>query len=133
MVASGKFKISALSRAESKATFPENVNVKKADYSSHAALVEALTGQDALICTLNDEAAGVQVQLIDAAIEAGVRRFIPSEFGGNEMEAIVPELEGGLAGKRAIIDILKQKATEAAGLGREFHWTGVNNGVLFDW
>jgi uncharacterized protein YbjT (DUF2867 family) len=95
------------------------LDVKKANFTSHTALVEALEGQDALICTLNDEAAPVQVQLIGAAAEAGVKRFIPSKFAGNEMEAAVPEMEYALAGKKAIIELLKAKAAE--------------NGIFFDW
>jgi hypothetical protein len=107
--------------------------VKKVDFISHSALVEALTGQDALICTLNDDASGIQVQLIEAAVEAGVKRFIPNEWGGSEMIAPVPELEALMAAKRAIIDLLKQKAAEAAAAGKVFHWTGVDDGVFFDW
>jgi hypothetical protein len=31
------------------------------------------------------------------------------------------------------VDLLKIKAAEAEADGKEFHWTGVNNGVFFDW
>ncbi|KFY98418.1 hypothetical protein V498_01485 [Pseudogymnoascus sp. VKM F-4517 (FW-2822)] len=133
LLASGLFNVSVLSRAESTAVFPPTVNVKKADHSSHKDLVEALKGQDALICTLSDEAGGVQVQLIDAAIEAGVKRFLPSEWGNCHIKAPVPESEPVVEGKNAIIEVLKEKTTEAQAKGQEFHWTGVNVGLFFDW
>lgn len=107
--------------------------MKKADLSSHASLVEALKDQDAFICTLNDFALGVQEQLIDAAFEAGVKRFISNEWGVNEMDSHVTELQEALNGRRSIIELLKYKSAEATKAGNEFHWTGVNNGLFFDW
>lgn len=44
-------------------------------------LSAALKGIDAIVSTVNHEAIENQTVLIDAAIAAGVRRFIPSEYG----------------------------------------------------
>jgi hypothetical protein len=93
LTASGLFNVSVLSRTESTATFSPGIIVKKVDFTSHSALVSALKGQDALICTLNDGAAALQAPLIEAAVEAGVRRFIPSEWGGSDVHSSVPEVE----------------------------------------
>ncbi len=75
----------------------------------------------------------MQVQLIEAAVEAGVKRFIPSEWGSIDIPAPVPEMEEAMAGRWAVIDFLKQKAKEAEAEGKDFHWTAVNCGIFFDW
>lgn len=68
-----------LSRATSSAAFPTGTTVKKVDYEDEAALVEAFTGQDAVISTLTAQFVASQTKLIDAAAKAGVKRFIPSD------------------------------------------------------
>lgn len=69
-----------------------------------------------------------QQKIIDAAVEAGVKRFIPSEYGINTQN-----LEGGigkiLSGKTASQKILKKAAAENA----EFSWTGLSTSMFFDW
>lgn len=51
------------------------------DYSSTGILAAALRGQDAVISTVGSSGISGQKTVIDACIEAGVRRFIPSDFG----------------------------------------------------
>ncbi len=54
------------------------------DYESdESSLRQALQGQDVLVSALGKGALAIQGRLIDAAVAAGVRRIIPSEFGGN--------------------------------------------------
>lgn len=74
------FNVSALSRAESKSEL-NNVNVVKGDYNDAAFLTKALTGQDALVLAVGSNSLDTQKNLIDAAVAAGVKRIIPSEFG----------------------------------------------------
>ncbi|KAK9695956.1 hypothetical protein K7432_012719 [Basidiobolus ranarum] len=52
------------------------------DYHNHDDLVEALRGIDAIVSTISGTALlDGQIILINAAVEAGVKRFLPSEFG----------------------------------------------------
>lgn len=51
------------------------------DYTSVESLTAALQGQDAVVSTIGGEALEGQTVLIDATIAAGVKRFIPSDFG----------------------------------------------------
>lgn len=53
------------------------------DYANHDALVEAFKGHDALLITIGDmpNLPKNSKVLIDAAIDAGVKRIIPSEYG----------------------------------------------------
>ena len=127
------FKVTILSRLESTATFPSGIEVKKVDFTSQHALVRALESQHAVICILNDLAGGVQFQLIEAAVEAGVKRFIPSEWGSSDIVASVPELENSFEERSKIIELLERKAKEATVAGKEFHWSAVNCGVFMDW
>ncbi|TVY79743.1 Pinoresinol reductase 1 [Fusarium oxysporum f. sp. cubense] len=98
------FKVTTITRQESKATFPADVVVKRVDLSSEESLIEAVKGQDAVISTVSGEAIASQKLFIDAAITAQVKRFIPSEFGINTREArntnfgqfVAPKIADGL-------------------------------------
>ncbi|KAK5175103.1 uncharacterized protein LTR77_000240 [Saxophila tyrrhenica] len=80
LLASG-FDLTALVRPNSTSTLPASIPSIPVDYTDTAALTTALTGFDALISTVGSPAIHLQTYLIDACIAAGVRRFIPSEFG----------------------------------------------------
>lgn len=62
---------------------PEQLKVIKVDLNNHADLVHALKDQDALILTMtaNQELGTTSLNLINAAVEAGVKLVIPSDFG----------------------------------------------------
>jgi hypothetical protein len=61
-------------------------------------------------------------------VKAGVKRFIPSEFGVNTQK-----VQGGaakiLAGKVKTQELLNQ----AVKSNPNFSWTGVANNLFFDW
>lgn len=79
LVSSGLFNVSALSRS-SASTLPTSVKILHADYNDHAALVAALRGQDAVVCAIDHVGNESQERLIDAAAEAGVKKFVPSHW-----------------------------------------------------
>ena len=85
LVADVNFQVSALSRVDSSAKFPSGINLIKIDYSDQSALVEALTGQDIVISAIGGEGVlkNFDKTLIEVALAAGVKWFIPSEFGFN--------------------------------------------------
>ncbi|KAF2810515.1 isoflavone reductase [Mytilinidion resinicola] len=118
--------VTVLSRKESTSTFPSEVKVIKVDYTDASALASALKGQDAVISVLATAAGAVQPKIIDAAIAAGVKRFIPTEFGSDtasaDVRAIVPAFEG----KKAVVDYLKNRE-------KEISWTALVTGPFFDW
>jgi NmrA-like family len=66
---------------------------------------------------------------VDAAIAAGVKRFIPSEFGINTRKVRDLSIGKILAGKIGVVDYLQEKAKENEG----FTWTGITTGLFFDW
>lgn len=67
-----------MSRSTSDA--PSGAKVVQVDYSSVESLSAALKGHDAVVSTANGAATPSLFKLIDAAIIAGVKRFIPNEF-----------------------------------------------------
>ncbi|RAL08043.1 aromatic alcohol reductase [Aspergillus homomorphus CBS 101889] len=83
LLEAGKFNVTVIRRAGSTSTFPANVKVIDVDYSSLASLKSAFQGQDAVISFVPTFAADAQKAFVDAAIESGVSRFIPSEFSAN--------------------------------------------------
>ncbi|KAH8124725.1 hypothetical protein LI328DRAFT_167071 [Trichoderma asperelloides] len=71
---------------------PEGIPIVQIDLKDHGSLVKALTGADAAVVFTQFNPGGdldiVQIALINAAIEAGVKLFVPSEWapdtaGGN--------------------------------------------------
>ncbi|KAL6828039.1 hypothetical protein V8C40DRAFT_265186 [Trichoderma camerunense] len=75
------FEVTVITRLESQATFTDKVTVKRIDITSKEAVESVLQGHDALVSTISPAAVGDQKTIIDAAVAAKVRRFLPSEFG----------------------------------------------------
>ncbi len=115
LLADSNFNVSILSRIESTAPFPSNVNVIKVDYSNQAALIQALTEQDVVISAVGGAAIvnNFDKSLIEAAIEAGVKWIIPSEFGSdleNSFSASLPIKTNKVANTK----LLKQNESRIA-------------------
>jgi uncharacterized NAD-dependent epimerase/dehydratase family protein len=73
-----------LTRPGSKFTAPENVIRKDVDFTGVQSLADAMKGNEALVITIGRTAGdvfAVQKTLVDAAIEAGIKRVIPAHFG----------------------------------------------------
>ncbi|KAL6710739.1 hypothetical protein ACN47E_007796 [Coniothyrium glycines] len=120
------FNTTVLSRQGSKSTFPSGVKVIHADYDSNSSLKEAFAGQDAVISLVGGAALGDQNKLIDAAIAAGVKRFIPSEFGSNTPDKRTRDIVPAFEAKKGTVDYLKTKEDVIS-------WTSIITGPFFDW
>ncbi|KAM7217480.1 hypothetical protein V8F06_007111 [Rhypophila decipiens] len=123
------FKVTAIARESSTSTQPDGANVKKADFSSVESLTKALEGQDAVVITVASAAVGEQNPIIDAAIKAGAKRIIPSEFGHNPAKIKHQTLNTLLGGKHKTLEYLieQTKAHPATS------WTGIATEPFFDW
>lgn len=91
------------------------VEVKLADVTDHAELIPALRGTDYLVSCVPINATESQYPLIWAAKEAGVERFVPSEFGAiYEFEQFWPTdtIHRAMARQKAFI----RRVIELAGL-----------------
>lgn len=118
------FEVTILSSSGNTSALPSAVKVIKVDYSSQDSVVSALRGQEVFISTIpkHDQ----QPALIDAAIAAGVQRFIPSEFGsntiGNEKVRALPVF----AGKVKTQEYLRSKQDQIS-------YTFLITGLFLDW
>ena len=122
------FTVTALTRQSSKHTFPASVTAIPVDFTSLDSLTDALKGQDAVVSVLGTMSVGNQGPLVEAALAAGVKRFIPSEFGVNTRKAKGKPIGKILAAKIDLVDELEVKAKENPG----FSWTGLGVGLFFD-
>lgn len=105
--------------------FSSNVKVIKTDYTKDN-LVSALKDQDAVVSLLGSPGlADAQLALIDAAAEAGVKRFIPSEFGHNTGNKKIVDLVPIFGGKRKFVERIQSHSS--------LTWTAVITGLFFDW
>ncbi|KAM0321459.1 hypothetical protein ACHAQA_010106 [Verticillium albo-atrum] len=123
---SGRFNVTAAVR-KSNTSFPSAVNVKIVDFSSLEELIEAFKGQDAVIDATMSSDSDMPLRMVEAAVIAGVSRFIPSEFSidPNNSKARAVPVYGP---KNEVITRLKELA--AAG---KLTWTTVSNGAFLDW
>ncbi|KAK4948607.1 hypothetical protein LTR10_012611 [Elasticomyces elasticus] len=76
-----KFQVKILTRSKKPRQFDTSVDVVEVDFTSVESLTAALKGIDAVVSTVAGAAIKTQTVLIDAAAVAGVKRFIPSEYG----------------------------------------------------
>jgi hypothetical protein len=108
--------------------YSENVKVITTDYSP-TSLALAFAGQDAVLSLLGLSAISQQYALVEAAVKAGVKRFLPSEFGIDNASAHVLAAVPPFRVRTELIDTLKAK--QAA--GSRIEWTAVVTGLFIDW
>ncbi|KIW84034.1 hypothetical protein Z517_03280 [Fonsecaea pedrosoi CBS 271.37] len=105
----------------------DRVQYKQVDYDSVDSLTDALRAQDAVVSAIGKgDTARIQHNLIDAAVAAGVKHFIPSEFGAdlkNKKISAFPIYKGKVA--------LEAYLEEAASKSRLIY-TYVYNNVILD-
>ncbi|KAK1760058.1 isoflavone reductase [Echria macrotheca] len=126
------FSVVAITRPTSNpTTLPPNVPIRRADLTSLASLTEAFKDIDAVVVTIATAEVSNQRVLADAALAAGVKRFIPSEFGHSLARLI--ETKSSLAtilmGKANTASYLRELAEKNEG----FSWTGIATSPFFDW
>ncbi|KAI0878755.1 hypothetical protein GGS24DRAFT_486956 [Hypoxylon argillaceum] len=121
------FHVTVLTRQSSSHKFPESVEVKMVDYDSIDSLTAALQGQDAVVSALGLGALEKQFRLIEAAVKANVKRFIPSEFGPDTTNPKTSALVVS-AGKVAV-----QKALVEEVANGRISYTYIFTGPLLDW
>ncbi|KAL6900059.1 hypothetical protein GGI43DRAFT_423182 [Trichoderma evansii] len=120
------FQVTVLTRSVKPGAYDSSVKVLEVDFASVESLAAALKGVDAVVSTVSGSAIDNQTVLIDAAVAAGVKRFIPSEFGSVTTNT---ELQGYpfYSSVTKIRKCLQEKA--AAG---KLTWTVLASGAFLD-
>ncbi|EGR46940.1 uncharacterized protein TRIREDRAFT_109239 [Trichoderma reesei QM6a] len=129
VVATKKYDITFIGRkdpSEYRGKVPEGIPIVQVDLKDHKGLVEALTGADAVVVFTHFGPGGdldiIEIALINAAIEAKVKLFVPSEWapdtaGGNgaTLERIGPNTlppSPAIAPKRVVHNYLMSRSAE---------------------
>ncbi|RSL55563.1 hypothetical protein CEP54_009339, partial [Fusarium duplospermum] len=122
------FKVAVLTRDPSTAKLPPEVQVIKADYTSAESLSTSLVGRgfDAIVILLTRRAHQESLAAMQAAVDAGIYRAIPSYFSSpldNPEIARMPLM----AAKLPMINDVVKKAAKG-----EITYTGINTGMFLD-
>jgi nucleoside-diphosphate-sugar epimerase len=143
---SSGFNVTAIQRKGSDRKLPQGIKSIQVDLTSKSELTAAFKGQDVVVryisplsdililhsdlCNssavpnpeLND-----QKTLVDAAIEAGIKRIVPSEFSSN-LEAKAKDVNLPIVSEKLAI---RKYVVEAAATGK-IEWSSINNGPFLD-
>ena len=128
LVKAGKFNVTAIKRSASTASFPASVTVTEADLSSVDSVTHVLRGQDAVVSTVGTAGLPAQSVIIQAAVAAGVKRFIPSDFGcdlGVPKTSVLPVYRSKIA--------IHKQLREVAVTNPDFTYSLVCNNAFLDW
>lgn len=128
LVKSGKFNVTVVKRPSSSASYPDSVSVRTADLSSVDSVTTAFQGQDAVISAVGMAGLPGQGVLVEAAVAANVKRFLPSDFGGDIANPKIGDMP-----------VFKYKTVthkalrEAAAANPDFTYTSVCCNAFLDW
>ena len=123
-----QYTVSVLSRQGTKATFPSHVAVHQvSDEYAEEDLIPILKGQDAVISMIRPSMQEENKRLINASVKAGLRRFIPGEFGSNSASQSARDAVPFFQKKLDLVNYLRGKESEG------LTWTSVICGAFFDW
>lgn len=120
-----KFKVTVLKREGSKSPdqYPTSVTISYIpDDLALDSLVKILRGQDALVVTIKGTQTDVQKKLADACVQAGVKRFIPADYGSCDSSSpLTQELVPLYKHKAELREYLAQTAEKHP----HFTWTSI--------
>ncbi|KAF7122634.1 hypothetical protein CNMCM5793_000659 [Aspergillus hiratsukae] len=125
------FNVTVLTRESSKArrSIPSTAAVITiADSYPLEDLVKAFKGQDAVVNAVTSFSVAEQHKFIDAAVAAGVKRYVPSEYGLDNNNAEAQELSPVFKDKGMVQQYLRSK--ESTG---RLTWTAIACGTLIGW
>ncbi|KAI1865971.1 uncharacterized protein JN550_007949 [Neoarthrinium moseri] len=133
LIASKAFIITVLQRASSGSnpTSDPSVRVVSVDNDmTYESLVDGLQGQDACIASFPLRDTSQHLRLADAAAAAGVKRFIPADYGSCDSSSKrAQELVPLFLNKVRVRERLQEHAARTP----SFTWTSLVAGHFFDW
>ncbi|KAI0543524.1 NmrA-like family protein [Xylaria curta] len=121
------FNLTLLQRASSKSPDHSKI-ITIADSYPTDELIVAFQGQDVVINCIATFSVKDQFRMVDAAISAGVQRYVPSEFGLNYMRPEAQALNSVFAEKGKLQAYLRAKAEEG-----KIEWMSVSCGIWLTW
>ncbi|KAH6661331.1 hypothetical protein BKA67DRAFT_550884 [Truncatella angustata] len=133
LINSKLFNVTILKRASSSSNPTPGSNVRVVDIDdgmSLDSLRSALEGQDACIASFPLKDTEQHLRLVDAAAAAGVKRFIPADYGScdsnsEQAQELVPLFLNKVR--------VRERCQEHAKDNPNFTWTSLVAGHFFDW
>jgi putative NADH-flavin reductase len=119
------FTVTAIQRKESTNVPADGVKSIKVDLTSGSDLIAAFKGQDVVVSATPNPRLATEKIWMEAALNAGVKRIVPSEYSTNlETEAAktLPIVTDKLAIRKYVQDLTSSGKID---------WTSVNNGPFF--
>lgn len=110
-------------------TLSANLPTYRLELTIKSAMVSVLKDQDAVVSLLSRYAVHQQPLITDVAIEAGVSRFIPSDFGIDSPTVEEGKLSCQIERRIKTQNYLSKKADHYS----NFSWTRLGIGLLFDY
>jgi hypothetical protein len=104
------------------------VEHKKSDFTPKS-LEEVFAGQDLVISTMSGGDVELQTCIIDATVAAGVKRFIPHEFGHDTLNTRIQARIPKYAGRAKVLEHLRNIASKAT---HDFNYIGIATGYTVD-
>lgn len=129
LLQTNQFNVTVLTRGSSTASQSSSWKGAKfatVDYESPGSLEQALRGQDAVVTALSAKNEAQSQALLTASVQAGVKRFLPSEFGSDTMNLAAAKLPV-FASKKKL-----QSLVEALAVENKISYTYVISGPFFD-
>ncbi|KAJ2892181.1 putative isoflavone reductase like protein P3 [Zalerion maritima] len=120
------FNVTIVTRADSILNLPRGAKTTSADYGSLESLASAFKDADAVVSAMGAPGLAAQPKCIDAAIAAGVRRFVPSEYGCNTLNEKAGKLPV-FKNKVLTSSLLREKAEQG-----EIEYTLIMTGPFLD-
>ncbi|KAI0508472.1 NmrA-like family protein [Xylaria bambusicola] len=123
------YTLTLLQRTSSKTRLPEHLNILTiADSYPIEELTSAFEGQDLIINCITTLSVKDQYRMVDAAIAAGVRRYVASEYGLNNMNPKAQALNNVFADKGKVQSYLRAKGDEG-----QIEWMSISCGIWIKW
>lgn len=104
------------------------VEHKTTDFSA-SSLKSAFAGYDLVISTVAGSDYDLQVRIIDAVVEAGVKRYMPDEFGHDSLNRRIQERMPRVDARAKTIEYLR---TLSSSNGTNFEWAAIAFGYVLD-
>lgn len=135
LVKAGSFDVSVLIRANSTSEPAHSASLTKIPTSPKMTLEEleqAVAGQDAVIAAFPLKDVNQHLRLAEAAARAGVKRFIPADYGSCDAASAQAQKHLKLYRDKHAV---QQRCEELAVTAKEgeFTWTSIVSGHFFDW
>lgn len=122
---SAGYTVTAIQRKDSKNVAAGAANSIKVDLNSESGLIDAFKGQDAVVSAVPNPVLFTEKVWMDAAVSAGVKRIVLSEYSTN-MDNTKSQTLPIIRDKLEI-----RKYAEELGSSGKIGWSSVNNGPFF--